>query len=51
MAQRKGADHVGVARLLLAAGSSREWATPEKAPHKECTQEQLIEFCRAAEGV
>jgi hypothetical protein len=26
-----GADHVEVARLLLAAGSPREWVAPEKA--------------------
>jgi ankyrin repeat protein len=45
-----GADHVGVARLLLAAGSSREWVPPEKAPDPEGTQEQLIELCRAAEA-
>jgi len=45
-----GADHVGVARLLLAAGSSREWVPPEKAPDPEGTQEHLIELCRAAEA-
>ena len=45
-----GADHVGVARLLLAAGSPREWVPPEKAPDPEGTQEQLIELCRAAEA-
>ena len=47
---RAGADHVGVARLLLAAGSSREWVPPEKAPDPEGTQEQLMELCRAAEA-
>jgi ankyrin repeat protein len=46
----KGADHPSVARLLLAAGSSREWIPPDKAPHPEHTQEQLMELCRAAEG-
>jgi ankyrin repeat protein len=44
-----GADHLAVARLLLAAGSPREWVPPEKAPDPERTQEQLIELCRAAE--
>jgi ankyrin repeat protein len=44
----KGADHVGTARLLMAAGSSLEWAPPEKAPDPEGTQETLIELCRAA---
>jgi hypothetical protein len=43
-----GADHVGVARLLVAAGSPLEWTPPEKAPDPEGTQEQLIELCRAA---
>jgi hypothetical protein len=43
-----GVDHVGVARLLIAAGSSQEWIPPEKAPDPEGTQEQLIELCRAA---
>ena len=47
---REGADHPGVARLLLAAGSPREWVAPEKAPDPESTQEQLIELCRAAEA-
>jgi ankyrin repeat protein len=45
-----GVDHVAVARLLLAAGSSREWLAPEKAPDPEGTQENLIELCRAAEA-
>lgn len=45
-----GADHLAVARLLLAAGSPREWMAPEKAPDPERTQEQLIELCRAAEA-
>jgi ankyrin repeat protein len=43
-----GADHLGVAHVLIAAGSSLEWAPPEKAPDPERTQEQLIELCRAA---
>jgi hypothetical protein len=45
-----GTDYLGVARLLIAAGSSREWTAPEKAPDPERTQEQLIELCRAAAG-
>jgi len=45
-----GTDHLAVARLLLAAGSPREWVAPEKAPDPERTQEQLIELCRAAEA-
>ena len=47
---RAGADHLAVARLLLAAGSPREWVPPEKAPGPERTQEQLSELCRAAEA-
>ena len=43
-----GTDYLGVARQLIAAGSSLEWIPPEKAPDPEGTQEQLIEFCRAA---
>jgi ankyrin repeat protein len=42
------ADYPGVARLLIASGSSLEWIPPEKAPDPERTQEQLIELCRAA---
>jgi ankyrin repeat protein len=45
---RDGADHVAVARLLIAAGSPQEWNAPEKAPDPEGTQEQLTELCRAA---
>lgn len=48
--RQAGADHVAVARLLLAAGSPREWVPPEKAPDPEGTQEQLIELCRAADA-
>jgi hypothetical protein len=43
-----GIDHVGVARLLIAAGSPLEWHPRENAPHPERTQEQLLELCRAA---
>ncbi len=48
---QEGADHPGVARLLIEAGSSLEWTPPDKAPHPESTQEQLIELCRAAQAV
>jgi hypothetical protein len=44
-------DHIGVARLLIAAGSSLEWIPPEKAPDPEGTQEQLMELCREAGAV
>ena len=43
-----GADHVGVARVLIAAGSSLEWTPPEGAPGPERTLEGLIELRRAA---
>jgi ankyrin repeat protein len=43
-----GADFVDVARVLIAAGSSREWNAPEKAPDPEGTQVKLAELCRAA---
>lgn len=42
------ADHLGVARVLIAAGSSREWAAPEKAPDPEGTHAKLAELCRVA---
>lgn len=45
---RPGADHVAVARLLIASGSPTTWTPPEKAPDPERTQETLIELCRAA---
>jgi ankyrin repeat protein len=48
--QGNGADHVGVARVLLAAGSPRDWIAPEKAPDPEGTHELLAEFCRAADA-
>ncbi len=48
---RPGADHVGVARLLIAAGSPLEWAAPEGAPESEGTQEGLIELRRLAAEV
>ncbi len=45
-----GTDHLAVARLLLAAGSPRDWTPPQKAPDPEGTQERLQEFCLAAEA-
>jgi len=42
------ADYLGVARQLIAGGSSREWLAPEKAPDPESTHEKLAELCRAA---
>jgi ankyrin repeat protein len=44
----KGADHVGVARLLIEAGSALEWIAPAKAPDQERTHEQLSDLVRAA---
>jgi ankyrin repeat protein len=43
-----GADHVGAARLLIAAGSPIEWTPPNGAPNPESTLEGLIEIRRAA---
>jgi ankyrin repeat protein len=43
-----GADHVAVARELIATGSSLEWTPPEGAPGPERTLEGLIELRRAA---
>jgi ankyrin repeat protein len=43
-----GADHVGVARVLIASGSSVDWQPPEGAPSPERTLEGLIELQRAA---
>jgi len=45
---RAGSDHVEVARRLIAAGSSLDWAAPEGAPDVESTQEALLELRRAA---
>jgi ankyrin repeat protein len=42
------ADHVAVARLLIAAGSPVDWKPPEGAPDPEGTLEGLIELTRAA---
>ncbi|HTV01961.1 MAG TPA: ankyrin repeat domain-containing protein [Luteitalea sp.] len=43
-----GADHVAVARLLIAAGSPQEWHVPEGAPDPERTLDGLIELRREA---
>ena len=45
---RPGADHVGVARLLIAAGSPLEWTPPEGAPGPERTLDGLSNLVRAA---
>ena len=45
---RPGADHVGAARELIAAGSPLEWTPPQDAPGPERTLEGLIELRRAA---
>jgi Ankyrin repeats (3 copies)/Ankyrin repeats (many copies) len=46
--KHRGADHVGVARLLMAAGSPLDWAPPEGAPGPERTLEGLLELRRDA---
>ena len=43
-----GADHVAVARELIAAGSSLEWAAPDGAPSPERTIEGLLRLRREA---
>src|SRR5690606_16471100 len=45
---RPGADHAGVARLLIEAGSALDWTAPEGAPGAERSQEALLELLRAA---
>jgi ankyrin repeat protein len=47
-AKDASADHVAVARLLIAAGSQVDWTPPEGAPAPEGTLEGLIELTRAA---
>jgi ankyrin repeat protein len=42
-------DYPGVARQLIAAGSSLEWVAPEKAPNPESTHEMLAEYIRTAD--
>ena len=48
--RQPGADHVAVARVLIAAGSALEWTPPEGAPGPERTLEGLIELRRAAKA-
>ena len=43
-----GADHVGVARLLIDAGSPVEWTPPPASPGPERTLEGLRELRREA---
>ncbi len=45
---RPESDHVGVARLLIEAGSPLDWTPPEGAPSPERTLEGLIDLRRAA---
>ncbi len=45
-----GADHVAVARSLIAAGCPVDWTPPESAPSPEGTLETLAELVRAARG-
>lgn len=47
-ANEAGADHVAVARLLIAAGCATDWTPPEAAPSPEGTLEKLAELVRAA---
>jgi ankyrin repeat protein len=46
--KHRGADHVGVARLLIAGGVPLEWIPPEGAPDIESTLEGLAELRRDA---
>jgi ankyrin repeat protein len=46
--KHRGTDHVGVARLLIAAGSPLDWTPPEGAPSPERTLEGLTELRRDA---
>jgi ankyrin repeat protein len=43
-----GADHVEVARVLIAAGSPLEWQPPEGAPDQERTLDALVDLRRDA---
>jgi hypothetical protein len=43
-----GVDHVGVARVLIAAGSPLDWTPPEGAPGPERTLEGLSQLRRDA---
>jgi ankyrin repeat protein len=51
--KHQGTDHVGVARLLMDAGSPLDWTPPDGAPGPERTLDGLIEIRRdvAAEPV
>lgn len=44
----EGSDHVGVAKVLIAAGSPVGWTPPHGAPDPEGTLEKLGELCRRA---
>ena len=44
----EGSDHVGVAKIMIAAGSPVGWTPPEGAPDPEGTLEKLAELCRRA---
>ncbi len=46
--KHRGADHVGVARLLIAGGVPLEWIPPEGAPDIESTLEGLAQLRRDA---
>ncbi len=46
--KHRGADHVGVARLLIAAGVPLDWTPPEGAPDVERTLEGLANLRREA---
>lgn len=46
--KHRSADHVGVARLLIASGSPLDWTPPEGAPGPERTLEGLTELRRDA---
>jgi ankyrin repeat protein len=46
--KQAGADHVAVARLLIAAGCPVDWVPPGSAPHPEGTLDRLAELVRAA---
>jgi ankyrin repeat protein len=47
--KHRDADHVGVARVLIAAGSPLEWIPPEGAPDIESTQDALTQLRRDAQ--
>jgi len=47
-AKDANADHVEVARLLIAAGSRIDWIPPDGTPDQERTHQGLIELTRAA---